>query len=605
MRDRITSWRAAPLRRSLWLLSAVPVVLQAVYCLTIPAGMLDDGIQVVGAMLVELGMRPNIDFDSVYPPLNSYLLSLAFSLLGQSTVTYHLVQLCAAWITYASIVVGVVLLRPRDPRAEVAAPIIVLCLAVNAMLPTLQAATALAQLSVATVLYLAAQTRAGAQGGLLRGAAGILVATLLWTRPNFALYFLAAFGLHEIARMLDARANVVPRRGQERDARAARTWLFGVTWFAVPLVAVLVGLVCAWGGSLSDLTQQVVFALYNALRDVALHPVPASLSWSGIRQLWMSGLLLPLLPLGWLAIIGRAKSGLLATRVLLGLIGVLAVALFVIGAWQPVWLPVLTSVPTAMAGLHLFRERDAPRDEAFVLLLLSLLCHYVLSRPDGSHLFATFPTITLLLALRAGQPARPRLPALALLTSAIVLFSAVYNWRNIVVQLSSSAAGLRALPALLTSNDAALFGGCNRYCTPHIADPDELAAASYVRARTTPQERVFSGLQQHGSDSPNDMRLYWLMRRPAGARSIMLLWGVTSQPERQRAIAEELDRNHVRWAVLWAGAPEKVMRSSPDAPLDRFFQKKFRLERRFGKFEVWKRPEPPAVKLQPGPPGSG
>ena len=549
------------------------LVAQAVCFLTAPLGLLDDGIQVVGAMLVRLGQRPNIDFDSVYPPLGSYVLSAAFGLLGTSGVTYHLLQLLTAWVVVVATAAGVVSLTNRK---RAALPVALLCLVLNAELPGLQSALALAFSLLATLAVLLADARSGLPRTALHVLAGALVACLLWTRVNFALYVLAAWAVEALARWSELR------RGG-----AARPWLRDNACFAASLLVCFGLYVVGWGGSLLDLSRQVIFTLSRALVDHVVSPVGSGLSASSVRQLFTCGLPMALLPLAWIAVTTRAERGLLSRRVLCVVLALESVLLLAFGAWRPLWLPLLAAPPICVSALHLYRQRDVLREEAFVLLLLSLQTHYVLSRPDYPHFSATFPCLTLLLGLRLARTELRDTRALLLLTAAVMAFPGVYGWRNIAVRTKQSVVGLPAVPALVASDDALLFGACGPKCQPYVPDTDELAAASFIRRHTAAQERVYSGLRWHAGTVGNDMRLYWLMRRPPGTRAVMQLLGVTTQPERQEAIASELEQKRVRWAVLWSGGATEG--PTQDAPLDRYIREKFRMQQRFGDYEVWRR----------------
>ena len=55
---------------------------------------LDESIPLTGAFLISRGFIPHIDFWSMYPPLNYYLISFAFSWLGPSVVSARILQEC-------------------------------------------------------------------------------------------------------------------------------------------------------------------------------------------------------------------------------------------------------------------------------------------------------------------------------------------------------------------------------------------------------------------------------------------------------------------------------------------------------------------------------
>jgi hypothetical protein len=356
--------------------------------------------------------------------------------------------------------------------------------------------------------------------------------------------------------------------------------------------AVLVGaglVFFAWGGSLTQLFLQVVTTPSKALVTVALHPLSGGISPTGLRQLFISGVLMPLLPIVWLAVTSRDLSGLFGRNVLLATALATGLCIVVLALTIPRYLPLASIVPIGLLSLHVLRQRGTARYESFVLLLLSLQTHYVMSRPDGSHFYSTFPVFALLIGLRVSEPALARTTPALLAAAAVGLFPALYQVHAWLLPGLKRAAALETVPVLLATQDERLFAACEGTCARHVADTDELEAARYVRDRTAPTEAVFAGLQHNDDDSVNSVRSYWLMGRPAGTRDLMMIFGVTSPHERQRAMAADLERNHVRWAVLWRGE-DLTGTHALDSPLDQYIHAHFQPRQTFGDYVVWNRP---------------
>src|SRR5690242_18821191 len=66
-----------------------------------PVGLLDEPLSYVGARAMLHGAWPNIDFASVYPPLNYLPVAASFALLGETALAGRLAQLAAHWLVLA------------------------------------------------------------------------------------------------------------------------------------------------------------------------------------------------------------------------------------------------------------------------------------------------------------------------------------------------------------------------------------------------------------------------------------------------------------------------------------------------------------------------
>ena len=559
---------------------ATLTVATILWSLTLPPAKFDDGMQLTGAMLYHDGQRPNVDFYSVYPPLNSYLIGAAFRLLGESVVAYRIVQTAA----YLVVVAAVAWLAARRSSGAGSKWAIAAALLLNMRLSDLQSATALMWLMLALVAVLEGTHRRGSARCGHFFAAGVCVGSLAMTRLNFALYF-------GVACVLDAVTVVVI----DRTVEAKRVVLRDCAWMACPAVAVVAAILLLWGGPVGDLARQIIVVPSRALLDYALTPVPDHISASALFWFANTGVLAIALPIAWLATRASGEGDATWSWRLWALTAVGVLASLCVGRWRPTALPLFAAGLVIVLLFARLRLQWLKRDEWFVLLVLALQEHYTLSRPDGPHFIALFPTIAAAIAIagpyRSGPVAMRLAATLVVVCGPAILGNVANLGRGLRARMSS----IRAMGTLLRSNDEALFGPCGDACKGFCSDRDELAAASFIRQRTAPDAHVFSGLQDHSRVVVNDVNAYWLMRRPVGTRYIMMMHGVSSGAKQETEVVADLESRGVRWLLLWEGVPDAPISVDDQAEgsvLDRYIRQRFTCDARFGAYEVWQAKAP-------------
>jgi hypothetical protein len=560
---------------------AVLVVIQAVASLTRAPNYYDDGVQLTGAMLLLRGQIPNVDFYSVYPPFNCYLLAAAFKLLGESVVVYRIVQTTAAWITVTTVVVTAFRLLPLAKQSWPYVFLAVLLL--NFDMQELQAATGIMWLTLAVSLLLVGRTTEGSVAAILRAGAGLALAALAWTRLNFALYLGCAWSVDALATLRD------------RQAASRRRVQAELIWFVAPACLAAVVFAFIWGGSIRSLLQQIVVSTMKSMAITVLAPIPGELSLQALKTFFSSGVLAPALPLAWLAVTTGRSRGPRAAKAMWIATGLVTSLVLVIGRVRPVLLSVTAFIPIAIAGFNHFlihpHANERERTESFFLLLLALQSHYVLSRPDTYHFCGIFLSIGFLFLISLTYDDRKTRARLIALLCAVVAVPVVSNVLFVVARAYLRGPALRAVPALLRSEDAVLSTGCGKPCEVFVRDVDAHLASDYIRLHTSDGDRVFSGMQYQGGYPGNDVRAYWLMRRPTGVHDVMLTRGLTTTAAAEQQIMNDLESNRVRWLLLWNGLtppPE----TPPLTPLDRFVRDRYRVEKQFGQYEVWHRLTP-------------
>jgi hypothetical protein len=194
---------------------------------------------------------------------------------------------------------------------------------------------------------------------------------------------------------------------------------------------------------------------------------------------------------------------------------------------------------------------------AVLTLLLAL------RRFDDIH---AFPAVVLCLVLLAARPHKP------LLALALVLYGAVPVYESI-----SKFRLAAASPA----------SGIDRAGSIRIA-PDQAAAIRYVRG-----ESVYVGTTTHSRVSFNDALFAFLAGAPQPTRYDMWIPGQTNTAPVQTEIVAALERNAVRYAVLFDAPPfHEPNASSVDTGvkiLDDYLNSHYRPARTFGRYRVLER----------------
>lgn len=140
---------------------------------------------------------------------------------------------------------------------------------------------------------------------------------------------------------------------------------------------------------------------------------------------------------------------------------------------------------------------------------------------------------------------------------------------------------------------------------------------SFIREHVPESEPIFAGLTRHDAVVISNQNFYFLSGRRVASRYNELHPGIVDREEVQREIIADLERQHVRCAVLWNfGWPQPVLdnilvkrrRAIPELGstlLDQSLRDNFQEVARFGEYVlVWRRgipmPPPPAAAVAAG-----
>ncbi len=157
--------------------------------------------------------------------------------------------------------------------------------------------------------------------------------------------------------------------------------------------------------------------------------------------------------------------------------------------------------------------------------------------------------------------------------------------------------------ASIQSGDGPLangIAGIHRW--PHPAagfamERDLAAAAAFIAANTTPEDRIFLANGRHDRIFANDVIFYFMAQRQPATKYYEFNPGVTTSAKIQTLIVEDLEESRVSWVVVSRRndkniEPNLSALSSGVRILDSYLSANFGLVNRFGSYEIHRRSEP-------------
>ena len=120
-------------------------------------------------------------------------------------------------------------------------------------------------------------------------------------------------------------------------------------------------------------------------------------------------------------------------------------------------------------------------------------------------------------------------------------------------------------------------------------------AIKYIQEHVATHEKIFVGNFRHDRIIFNDIMFYFLSERDSATMYHELHPGLVTTAEVQRHIIDEINNNHVRYIVLWAGneglwEPNESSRSSGEVALDEFIRQNYRHIQTLGPYAILYRP---------------
>jgi len=221
-------------------------------------------------------------------------------------------------------------------------------------------------------------------------------------------------------------------------------------------------------------------------------------------------------------------------------------------------LPVIEAV--IVLFLHLFVYRLERQDFCWLLLFCFNL-HYLLSQANDVHWRYLAPLAALLCALVLGSSyasaaARALVPKGAVVPLLLIGIGAMLGFKLFRIPVRRALVGPKLLADVLTHrglSDAERVMGSGepeeiwRWLYPEESD---LRAVRYFRDVTAPNDPIFAGVQDHSTVHFNNLRIYWLCGRPFGSPWFQLEARIASEPDVQKQIIADFERNNVRRLII-------------------------------------------------------
>jgi hypothetical protein len=552
-------------------LTALTVLASVLGLLSIPTGVYDDSLMIVGARLVAAGKLPYLDFYTHYGPLGYTLIEGLARVTGSPILAMRILQAALLLLVALLLHVAVRSSSASPHRSEAAMPLAVLALsgsaAFSAFLGFAFAATSL-------LMYVIARSSPSSSArGLFAIGSGVALAIAALTRPAFAGYVGGAVMLTEA---------VLVRR-----ARLDRAW----TRFGLLLIAVIAGGGLLW------------YILYRRIPlSVALEAtlvVPMRLTGNGSRYLdpyflrgspviaVLSGAAIGAVTLTWafLAPFRPTRIVAMCSSLAIGLFPVLYRLTFPekpLSSFGLVFFALC--ILSFLAARRILQESPDLAMAAMTGLASAAFAHYLWIRFDGPHLLPSFGLAACSAALLwMRMRLRARVGVLA-------LFVLVY-------QVAARSWGEPLLPLARLRGDAFPVAEEGRLRWPYEDVPSDPAkAVALADSKADPRSRFVAVASSHAVSQGSPVMLFALSSRLPYTRWFQYDPGLQTSPAVQKQMKCEILDSGSRTAVVWRAdrflfdrrrAP--LARSELDAFFDRLYP---RVIGRFGDFEVREREGP-------------
>jgi hypothetical protein len=128
---------------------------------------------------------------------------------------------------------------------------------------------------------------------------------------------------------------------------------------------------------------------------------------------------------------------------------------------------------------------------------------------------------------------------------------------------------------------------------PICVSPDQAKAVDYVRARTSPDERIYVANSRNDRVLVSDNMLYFLAERLSATNYHWVAPYYTTTYPVQKKIIEDIKRAHVRYVVVWSGSEDIVEPANGSAVssgvtlLDDFIRSDYQQVAHFGDYGIW------------------
>jgi hypothetical protein len=505
----------------------------------------DEGLVVLGADRILAGELPYMDFWTVYPPGQFYVLAAIFRLFGSTLLVARIFDTFVRFVIVLLSHAAARKLTTREAALLVAALVSILLAAARTYMYPVFPAFGLGLLALLTSFrYLQHQQL----GSLF--LSGLLIGLSTLFRWDIGLYAGVAVLLSLVLWViwLSSRRSARDNNWGLTLAKPPLAFLAGTVLVALPFYGVL-----SLQVGFREMWSQLVEFPVTTLGEVRRQPIP------------------PFVP----AILSR---GLSLSKFKAHYPAFLDWLLFYIPAG--IYLAAVISLLTRLLKKGVV---DVNRENQITSLVVfgALSFAQALNRYDYIHVLPSS-----LVALLVGVPllqgflsrlrrrvARAALLLLAvaggvqfLLTPVFILISTLYVHTPLGCYTQVERAGCIAL------------------------DEDQELTLAFLDEETAPGELIFVGNQTHARIFINDIGFYFLADRPSATKYHELHPGWATTELVQAKIVAEIERNQVRWIVLWDDPLTSGLERQPDNGtylLDEYIRSNYASVKTFGKYQVW------------------
>ncbi len=547
---------------------------------------LDESIPLTGAFLISRGFIPHIDFWSMYPPLNYYLISFVFSWLGPSAISARILQECLYTLLVICLYFGFKAFLLRGGLFNLNLALISSILMANAFTYVWWNAYAIAFLALWVYIF---SLQKKSHETLFLFLSGFLTGLACLAKLNLGSYVAMAVLIGLAIETLQTKVS----RGE-----GIRKMLF----FLLPVFLCFLAYLIPYGTSAMEVLDQILIFPSQGLEKHRILTLPQGLNRYG-------SLISAVFPLIWMGL----RSVQLTSRfdrcafVAFSSAALSLAVLFVLGTQYQQLLPKFFLITTTVLVLLEMIFSRIEKGEFTTLIVYSLSTNYFLSRMDAGHFTVLVPVAVILIPyllqkkeLRGNQilSKMARYSAGALII-ALCASPTYFHLKTILSHpredLSGSWEILKLRRELGRRSDSDLLMSSDLSSTPFARlypENTELQAARFVAQHTTPEDSIYIGLKDHSRVYMSPTRLFWITGRNIGVKHYMLEPGLTTEESIQQQMMADLKNRKVVWMILRsnrAGDEDFERRNYRGAKiLDDYIRENYEPVQEFGNFAVYK-----------------
>lgn len=523
----------------------------------------------------------------MYPALNYYLISFVFSWLGPSAISARLLQEFLYTLVVICLYFGFKAFVCRGSLFSLNFALISTILMANAFTYVWWNAYALAFLGL--WLYIVSLQKKRYET-LFLFISGFLTGLACLAKLNYGSYVVMAVLTGLAIETLQTKVS---------RAEGIRKMVF----FLLPVFLCFLAYLIPYGTSATEVLNQILIFPSQSLEQHRILTLPQGLNRYG-------ALVSAVFPLIWMGL----RSAQLTSRldrcafVAFSSAALSLAVLFVLGTQYQQLLPKFFLITTTILILLEVVYFRVEKGEFTTLIVYSLFTNYFLSRMDAGHFTVLVPVAVILipyLLQKMEHPGNQTLSKMARYSAGVLIIAlcaspTYWHLKAIVAHpredLSNSWEILKLRRELGRESDSDLLMSSDLSSTPFARlypGNEELEAARFVAAHTTPEDFIYIGLNDHSRVYMSPTRLFWITGRNAGVKHYMLEPGLTTQESIQRQMIADLKSRKVVWMILRSnrtGDEDFERRNYRGARiLDDYIRENYKPVQEFGNFTVYNR----------------